>query len=48
MLVELQFFQVGSVDEILSEANLTRIYNLPVTVGEWMGTKVIIARGKSV
>lgn len=48
MLVESQFFQVGSVDEILSEANLTRVYDLPVTVGEWMGTKVIIARGKSV
>ena len=48
MLVEPQFFQVGSVEEILSEANLTRVYGLPVMVGEWMGTKVIIARGKSV
>ena len=48
MLVESKFFQVGSVDEILSEANLSRVYGLPVTVGEWMGTKVIIARGKSV
>lgn len=48
MLVESQFFQVGSVDEILSESNLSRVYDLPVTVGEWMGTKVIIARGKSV
>ncbi|HCA80301.1 MAG TPA: metal ABC transporter ATP-binding protein [Bacteroidetes bacterium] len=48
MLVEPQFFQVGSVEEILSEANLTRVYDLPVMVGEWMGTKVIIARGKSV
>lgn len=48
MLVEPEFFQVGSVEEILSEANLRRIYEIPVTVGEWMDTKVIIARGKSV
>jgi len=48
MLVEPQFFQVGSVEEILSEQNLSRVYDLPVRVGEWMGTKVIIARGKSV
>jgi ABC-type Mn2+/Zn2+ transport system ATPase subunit len=48
MLVESQFFQVGGVEEILSEANLSRVYELPVTVGEWRGTKVIIARGKSV
>ncbi len=48
MLVESHFFQVGSVDEILSEANLSRVYDLPVTVGEWMGTKVIIGRGKDV
>jgi ABC-type Mn2+/Zn2+ transport system ATPase subunit len=48
MLVEPQFFQVGSVEEILSEANLSRLYDIPVTVGVWMGTKVIIARGKSV
>jgi ABC-type Mn2+/Zn2+ transport system ATPase subunit len=48
MLVEPRFFQVGSVEEILSEENLRRIYDMPVTVGEWMDTKVIIARGKSV
>jgi ABC-type Mn2+/Zn2+ transport system ATPase subunit len=48
MLVEQDFFQVGSVNEILTETNLSRIYGLPVTVGEWMGSKVIIARGKSV
>jgi ABC-type Mn2+/Zn2+ transport system ATPase subunit len=48
MLVEQDVFQVGSVNEILSEANLSRIYNLPVIVGEWKGSKIIIAGGKSV
>lgn len=48
MLVESQFVMVGGVDEILSESNLSRMYNLSVSVGEWMGSKVIVARGKRV
>jgi ABC-type Mn2+/Zn2+ transport system ATPase subunit len=48
MLIEPNLFMVGSVDEILSEDNLSRIYNVAVSVGDWMGSKVIVARGKSV
>jgi ABC-type Mn2+/Zn2+ transport system ATPase subunit len=48
MLVEQDFFQVGLVSDILNEANLSRIYNIPVSVGEWKGSTIIIARGKSV
>lgn len=48
MLVESQFVMVGGVDEILSESNLSRLYNLSVSVGEWEGSTVIVARGKRV
>jgi len=48
MLVEQNLFQVGSVEEILTETNLSHIYNLPVRVGEFLGNKVVVTGGKCV
>ncbi|MBI3586219.1 MAG: metal ABC transporter ATP-binding protein [Ignavibacteriales bacterium] len=48
ILVENGYFAVGSVEEILTEQKLTEIYGLPVHVGEFLNSKVIIAGGKSV
>lgn len=48
MLVEQNLFQVGTVGEILTESNLSHIYNIPVRVREFLGNKVVIAGGKNV
>jgi ABC-type Mn2+/Zn2+ transport system ATPase subunit len=47
-LVEESYFQIGNLDEILTEQNLERLYGMRVTVGEFHGNKVVIAGGKSV
>lgn len=48
ILVENGYFAVGSVEEILTEQKLSEIYGLPVHVGEFLNSKIIIAGGKSV
>jgi ABC-type Mn2+/Zn2+ transport system ATPase subunit len=48
ILVDQDFFQVGAVDDLLTEKNLSQVYNLTVSVGEFLGSKVVVARGKSV
>jgi ABC-type Mn2+/Zn2+ transport system ATPase subunit len=42
-LLEKEFFQIGSTDEILTEENLSRLYRLDVHVGESHGRKIISA-----
>ncbi len=44
-LVERKSFQVGDVDEILTAQNLSALYEMPVTVTNVQGGKVILARG---
>ena len=44
-LVEKGMFQIGAVSEILSERNLSSVYGLPVHVGTFHGSKVIVAGG---
>ncbi|MBI5472071.1 MAG: metal ABC transporter ATP-binding protein [Ignavibacteriae bacterium] len=46
-LVERKFFQVGDVDEILTAANLSALYEMNVTVNAVAGGKVIRASGES-
>lgn len=48
ILVENGYFAVGTVEEVLTEQRLSEIYGLPVHVGEFLNSKVIIAGGKSV
>jgi len=47
-IVERQFFLVGNVDEVLTEQNLSQLYNIPVHVGELLGSTVILAGGSNV
>jgi len=42
-LVEQNIFQVGTVEEILTEANLTSLYRMPVRVSRLNGNTVILA-----
>ncbi|HXF99545.1 MAG TPA: metal ABC transporter ATP-binding protein [Bacteroidota bacterium] len=42
-LVERTFFQVGDVEQVLTAENLSTLYEMPVTVAEVHGGKVIIA-----
>ncbi|MBI4534711.1 MAG: metal ABC transporter ATP-binding protein [Ignavibacteriae bacterium] len=44
-LVEQSFFQVGTVDEVLTEKNLSAVYQLPVSVRSVDGAKAISIRG---
>ncbi len=44
-LVERTFFQVGDVEEILTAENLSALYEMPVTVTNTRGGKVILAGG---
>jgi ABC-type Mn2+/Zn2+ transport system ATPase subunit len=44
-LVERTFFQVGDVEEILTAENLSTLYEMPVTVSNVQGGKVILAGG---
>jgi ABC-type Mn2+/Zn2+ transport system ATPase subunit len=46
-LVEKGVFQIGAVADILSERNLSGVYGIPVHVGTFRGTKVIVAGGHS-
>lgn len=48
ILVENGYFAVGTVEEVLTEQRLSEIYGLPVHVGEFLNSKVIIAGGKGV
>ena len=43
ILVEQGLFLMGAVDDILTEDNLSKLYNVPVSVGEFLGNKVILA-----
>ncbi len=43
ILVEQGLFLIGPVDEILTEENLSKLYNVPVSVGEFLGNKIILA-----
>jgi len=47
-LVERNFFQVGSVDEVLTEKNLSAIYEMPVRVKEFDGGKVVLPGARNV
>ena len=47
-LVEENYFQVDSVDVILTDSNLSLLYGLDIKVGECFGIKFIAAGGKSV
>ena len=47
-LVEENYFQVDSVDTILTDSNLSQLYGLDIKVGECFGIKFIAAGGKSV
>ncbi len=40
-LVERNFFQVGEIDEVLTEQNLSSLYHLPVRVSRLNGDKII-------
>jgi ABC-type Mn2+/Zn2+ transport system ATPase subunit len=44
-LVERTFFQVGGVEEVLTAENLSLLYEMPVTVADVRGGKVILAGG---
>lgn len=44
-LVERAFFQVGDVEEVLTAENLSALYEMPVTVVDVRGGKVILAGG---
>ena len=46
-LVERNFFQVGEVDEVLNEKNLSSLYQMPILVTQVSGSKVILAGGHS-
>jgi len=42
-IVERDFFQVGELNEILNEKNLSSLYQMPITVTQVNGKKVILA-----
>ncbi len=44
-LVERTFFQVGDVEQVLTAENLSALYEMPVTVADIRGGKVIVAGG---
>jgi ABC-type Mn2+/Zn2+ transport system ATPase subunit len=44
-LVERNFFQVGAVDDVLTEKNLSALYQMPILVTQVNGSKVILVRG---
>lgn len=46
-LIEENYFQVDTVDAILTDRNLTGLYGLEIKVGECFGVKFIAAGGKS-
>ncbi|MEX2088762.1 MAG: hypothetical protein WEB62_03285, partial [Bacteroidota bacterium] len=48
ILVEQGLFQVGTVDEILTEENLSKLYNVPVSIGDFLGNKIILAGPRNV
>jgi ABC-type Mn2+/Zn2+ transport system ATPase subunit len=45
-MVEWNFFQVGEIEEILTEKNLSSLYQMPVQVTHVDGSKVILAGGQ--
>ncbi|MBI5463877.1 MAG: metal ABC transporter ATP-binding protein [Ignavibacteriales bacterium] len=47
-IVEDRYFQVGRVGEILTDSNLSKLYGVPVTVGDFQGNKIVVAGGKNV
>ena len=44
-IVEREFFQVGAVEDVLTEQNLSAMYRMPVQVTNLKGSKVILAGG---
>jgi ABC-type Mn2+/Zn2+ transport system ATPase subunit len=46
-IVEKEFFQVGTVEEVLTGENLTRLYRIPIAVEHSHGKTVIIAGEKN-
>lgn len=44
-IVEREFFQVGAVEDVLTEQNLSTMYRMPVQVTNLKGSKVILAGG---
>jgi manganese/zinc/iron transport system ATP- binding protein len=44
-IVEKNFFQVGSIEEVLTGANLTKLYGMSVVVEEVLGRKTILPGG---
>jgi len=44
-IVERNFFQVGNVDEVLTEENLSTLYQMPIQVAHLNGSKLILAGG---
>ncbi len=44
-IVEWNFFQVGEIDDVLTEKNLSSLYQMPVQVTHIDGSKVILAGG---
>lgn len=47
ILVESNHFQIGALDEILTTANLTKMYNMPVFVDRIKGNNVVIVGDKN-
>lgn len=44
-IVEREFFQVGDVAEVLTAENLSRLYRMPVQVGQVHGNVIVLAGG---
>lgn len=44
-MVEWNFFQVGEIEDVLTEKNLSSLYQMPVQVTDIDGSKVILAGG---
>ncbi len=44
-IVERNFFQVGNVNEVLTEENLSALYQMPIQVAHVNGSKLILAGG---
>lgn len=45
-MVEWNFFQVGEIEDVLTEKNLSSLYQMPVQVTDIDGSKVILAGGR--
>jgi hypothetical protein len=45
-IVERDFFQVGEIEEVLTEKNLSSLYNLPLRVSRLEGSTVIHTGGR--